>query len=158
MTTNPNDSSLAWFVQHYRDLSLNDFHDIISLRIEVFVIEQNCPYQELDGKDKSAWHIFAKNMHGQVIATLRIVPSQTAGNNPSIGRVVVKQDWRGIALGHLIMEKAMAFIREEFGQISVKLSAQEHLQSYYERHGFQRVTEMYLEDEIPHVGMVFIPE
>ena len=94
------------FVQPYSKLSLDHFHDIIALRIKIFVIEQDCPYQDLDGKDKLAHHLFYTNNEDEVIAATRILPQNISYTEVSIGRVVVDESCRGTGLGHLIMEES----------------------------------------------------
>ena len=147
-----------WKVKHYNDLSLNEFHDIIALRIAVFVIEQNCPYQELDGKDKKSYHLICRNDNGEIVSTARIIPPGVAYTQVAIGRVVIADSARGLGLGHELMRQCMHFIVEEFGQVPVILSAQKHLKNYYASHGFASTGKEYLEDNIPHVEMIYTPK
>jgi len=140
-------------IKAYNELSLDEFHDMIQLRIKVFVIEQDCPYQELDGLDHTGFHLIAKK-DNRLLATLRILPPGIAYDEWAIGRVVVDETERGTGLGHRIMELALEYIEELHGSPApIKLSAQEHLRSYYERHGFTQSGEGYLEDGIPHIPM-----
>ena len=143
------------FVQPYSKLSLDHFHDIIALRIKIFVIEQDCPYQDLDGKDKLAHHLFYTNNEDEVIAATRILPQNISYTEVSIGRVVVDESCRGTGLGHLIMEESINFVKDEFGQVDIRLSAQKHLENYYRKHGFKSTGKAYLEDGIPHVEMLY---
>jgi ElaA protein len=141
-------------IKPYNRLSLDEFHDLIQLRIKVFVIEQDCPYQDLDGRDKVAEHLIVVE-DGVMMATLRILSPGIAYKEWSIGRVVVDETARGTGLGHRIMEEAVRWIDSKQGsRASIKLSAQEHLRSYYERHGFEQCGEGYLEDGIPHIPML----
>ena len=142
-------------VKLFNELSLEEFHDIIALRIKIFIIEQDCPYQELDGKDKIAFHLFYKNETSDIIATTRILPGGSAYEEVSIGRVVVDDSYRGTGLGHQLMADSMKFVKEKFGQVPVRLSAQKHLEKYYGNHGFHSTGKEYLEDGIPHVEMLF---
>lgn len=150
--------NVDWSIKHYRDLSLNDFHDIISLRIQVFVVEQNCPYQDLDGKDKKSYHLVARNGMGDVIATARILPPGLAYPDCAIGRVVIHEEWRGQGLGHSLMDECMNYALLEFGNSPITISAQKHLENYYAQHGFVSTGKEYLEDGIPHVEMRYIPQ
>jgi ElaA protein len=146
---------VSWQIKHYSELSVNEFHDIIALRIAVFVVEQNCPYQELDGKDKKAYHLIGRNGKGDIIATLRILPAGVSYNEASIGRVVTSEAARGQGSGHQLMKEAHRFVQEEFGDSTpVRLSAQTHLTSYYEKHGYRDTGKHYLEDGIPHTEML----
>ncbi|MEJ6589819.1 MAG: GNAT family N-acetyltransferase [Crocinitomicaceae bacterium] len=143
------------FIQAYTELNLDDFHDIIALRIKIFVIEQDCPYQDLDGNDKLAFHLYFKDEKNQIVAATRILPQNIAYDEVSIGRVVVDKSSRGTGLGHELMEQSMVFVQSQFGAADVRLSAQKHLENYYEKHGFKSTGKEYLEDGIPHVEMLF---
>lgn len=144
-------------ILHYTELALDEFHDIIQLRIAIFVVEQNCPYQELDGKDKESFHLICKNENEEIVATLRILPPHLSYETVAIGRIVVHEKERGKSLGHKLIEKSMQFIEEEFGTVPVTLSAQKHLEGFYEKHKFKSTGKEYLEDGIPHVEMYFSP-
>ncbi|MEJ6615936.1 MAG: GNAT family N-acetyltransferase [Crocinitomicaceae bacterium] len=149
---------LNWQVKHYNDLSLNEFHDIIALRIKVFVVEQNCPYLELDGKDKKAYHLICRNGTGDIVATARILPPGVSYDDTSIGRVVIDESIRGNGVGHDLMIKSVEFCGVEFGNTPIQISAQKHLEKYYEQHQFYSTGKEYLEDNIPHVEMRFTPK
>ncbi|MDC1186443.1 GNAT family N-acetyltransferase [Crocinitomicaceae bacterium] len=141
-------------IKHYNEITLNEFHDLIALRIQVFVIEQDCPYQELDGKDKMAYHLILRNVEGAIIGTTRILPKGISYSEIAIGRVVVAENFRYLKLGHLLMLKSIAFIEEKFGKQDIRLSAQTHLVNYYATHGFTSTGKEYLEDGIPHTEML----
>jgi len=142
-------------VKSFQELSLEEFHDIIALRIQIFIIEQNCPYQEVDGKDKLAHHLFFKNEMDEIIAVTRILPQGISYAEVAIGRVVVHEDYRGTGLGNQLMADSMNFVRDKFGEVPVRLSAQKHLENYYGNHGFKSTGKEYLEDGIPHVEMLY---
>lgn len=148
---------INWDFKHYTDLSLDEFHDLVSLRIEVFVIEQDCPYQELDGKDKIAFHQIGRDANGEIVATTRILGPGVSYDEVSIGRVVVSEKIRGKGLAHEMMEKSKEFVVSEFGNVPIRISAQEHLEKYYSRHGFEFTGKKYLEDGIPHIEMLYSP-
>ncbi|MBM3160357.1 MAG: GNAT family N-acetyltransferase [Bacteroidetes bacterium] len=140
-------------IKHYQDLSIDEFHDLIQLRISVFVVEQNCPYQELDGLDKHCFHVLVKN-DDKIIATSRILPPELVSSEPAIGRVVSDPAYRNMKLGHLLMKESISFIEQTFGKVTIILSAQEHLEGFYNSHGFEATSKRYLEDGIPHVKMI----
>lgn len=144
---------LNWNFKHYSELSLNEFHDIIALRIKVFVIEQNCPYQDLDGLDKECYHLLTTNEKNEVVGTARIIPPGLLYPDAGIGRIVLDESARGANNGHLLMKYSMQFIFTKFGQVDMKLSAQKHLEKFYNQHGFISTGKEYLEDGIPHVEM-----
>ena len=145
-------------VEHYSQLNIDHFHDIIALRIKIFVIEQDCPYQDLDGKDKVGYHLFYTNNKDEVVAATRILPQNISYAEVSIGRVVVDKDYRGLGLGDLIMKESMNFVQAEFGQVNIRLSAQKHLENYYGKHGFASTGKEYLEDGIPQIEMLYKSE
>jgi ElaA protein len=145
---------LDWQIKHYTDLTLNEFHDIIALRLEAFVVEQNCAYLDLDGKDKKSYHLICRNGKGDVVATARILPPGISYKDASIGRVVIKDEIRGFGIGHDLMDRCIAFSKTEFGDSPIRISAQKHLENYYEKHGFSSTGKEYMEDEIPHVEML----
>ena len=138
---------LDWQVKYYPELTTNEFHDIIALRLKAFVVEQNCSYLDLDGKDKKCYHLICRDGFGKVVATARILPPGISYPEVSIGRVVLDQ----------LMDQSMKFINEEFGSVPVRISAQKHLENYYNKHNFISTGKEYLEDEIPHVEMLNTP-
>jgi ElaA protein len=142
-------------IHHYVDLSKDDFHDLVALRIAVFVVEQNCPYMELDQKDKKAWHMTVKTDDQKMVGTLRIFAPGAVYPEASIGRVVSHSDYRDKKIGHLMMKAAMNFIRTEMNNPPVKISAQTHLCPFYAKYGFKKTGKEYLEDGIPHSEMLF---
>lgn len=146
---------LTWQVKHFKEISVNDYHDILHLRTAIFVVEQNCPYQEVDEKDKQAYHLFARNSKNEVVAVTRILPSGISYAEVSIGRVALKMEERGKGIADSLLEKSKVFIEEKFGKSSIRISAQTYLLNYYQRHGFMPVGEEYLEDDIPHIEMLF---
>lgn len=150
--------ALNWKIKHYNDLSLNEFHDIIALRIKVFIIEQNCPYQELDGKDKKSYHLICRDNEGELVGTLRILPQGVAFKEVGLGRIVLDEPVRGVNNGHQMVEEAMKFCKAEFGEVPIYMSGQKHLESFYQKHGFESTGKEYMEDNIPHVEMAYIPK
>lgn len=152
---------LNWQVKHYRDLTLNEFHDIIALRLEVFVVEQDCPYLDLDGKDKKCYHLICKDGKegNNVMSTSRILPPGVSYEHAAIGRVVVDKEYRGRGIGHEMMDRCIDFCQKEFGNDSpVIISAQKHLEEYYRKHQFVSIGSEYLDDGIPHIEMKRSPQ
>ena len=143
-------------LKHFNALSVEELYLILQLRIEVFVVEQNCVYQDLDNKDKKADHLFLMN-DGKCMATCRLLaPGISYENYASIGRVAVGLEARKTGLGRKMMGLAITETKKLYPNHSIKISAQAYLQKFYESFGFVHTGESYLEDDIPHLGMVLI--
>ena len=140
----------------FQALSLDQLYAIMVLRQEVFVVEQHCPYLDADGQDQVAHHLMGCDERGRLATYVRILPTGVSYKNyASIGRVVTASFARGQGLGRPLMQTAIEQLYQFYGaNTPIKLSAQAHLQGYYGSLGFEAVGEMYLEDGIPHVGMV----
>ncbi|HPE76629.1 MAG TPA: GNAT family N-acetyltransferase [Draconibacterium sp.] len=138
----------------FAGLSNDELYEILQLRAEIFVVEQNCVYNDLDELDKLAVHQFLKK-NGEIVAYSRLLKPGSRFSEYSIGRVVVKQSERGTGLGIELMNYAKDYILNEWKAAKIKISAQKYLRKFYEDLGFEVVTDEYLEDGIPHFGMIF---
>ena len=147
-------ASLDFIIKKFEEFDLKYFYEIIKIREEVFIVEQACVYQECDGKDEKAFHLVCRE-NGQVMAYLRILERGVSFNEISIGRVLVKKEYRGRGLAKKLIKKAIKFIENELLENEIRISAQEYLTKFYESFGFKTVSDMYLEDEIPHVEMFY---
>lgn len=145
---------IIWQTKHFKDLSVDEYWEILHLRTEIFVVEQDCPYQEVDEKDKVSFHLFGKNENNKVIATSRVLPQGISYKEVSIGRVALKKEARGKGIADEMMLETFEFIISQFGKVSIRISAQEYLRNFYGKHGFKQVGEGYLEDNIPHIEML----
>lgn len=146
---------MQWHMKSFNQLSIMEFYQIAQLRVDVFVVEQNCPYSDLDDKDHQpeAIHLFATDSH-KVVTYLRILPpSSNQANMPIIGRVVTLRKYRGRGLGHDMLQKAITLLDDNWPGLTCHISAQTHLQHFYQKHGFISLNEEYLEDGIPHIAM-----
>lgn len=137
----------------FQKLTTNELYAILQLRSEVFVVEQNCVYQDIDYKDQKALHILAYK-NSKLVAYTRIFKPSDYFLEASIGRVVVKEDQRKFGYGHEIMRTSIKTIEEQFKTKIIKISAQLYLKQFYESHGFLQKGESYLEDGIPHIAML----
>ncbi|MGV9012293.1 MAG: GNAT family N-acetyltransferase [Flavobacteriales bacterium] len=144
---------IQWSVLRFSELDTRLFHDVVRLRVDIFVVEQNCPYPELDGLDPDALHIIGRKTDGIVSAYARILPPK-AGGVPHIGRVLVALPERGQGTGDRLMEVALAALEKHYGSKRSALAAQSHLQKFYAGHGFTPCGTEYIWDGIPHVDMV----
>ncbi len=145
---------MDFIIKKFEEFDLKYFYEIIKIREEVFIVEQACVYQECDGKDEKAFHLVCRE-NGQVMAYLRILERGVSFNEISIGRVLVKKEYRGRGLAKKLIKKAIKFIENELLENEIRISAQEYLTKFYESFGFKTVSDMYLEDEIPHVEMFY---
>ena len=144
--------SLIWKIKPFEALSLSELYNVIQLRSEVFVVEQNCVYQDIDGKDQKALHVIGE-YNGETVAYCRIFKSGDYFEQSSIGRVIVKETYRDKKWGHDLIREAIEAIKNSFGETGITISAQLYLKKFYENHGFVQTSEEYLEDGIPHIEM-----
>ena len=135
-------------------MTRDELYEIIKLRIEVFVVEQDCPYQDLDDKDKNAYHLFVED-NGLVVAVLRILPEGVSFEDMAIGRLIVKKSYRGRGISKKMMNKAISFIINDLNKSKIRLSGQAYLLEFYESLGFKRVSDVYLEDGIDHYEFLY---
>ena len=140
-------------IKYFHELSTQELYNILQLRSEVFVVEQNCIYQDIDGKDQKAIHIFIKE-NKDVLAYSRIFNEGEYFENPSIGRVVVKKEKRGKELGKKIMVEGAKYIKVTFTNKKIEISAQKYLKDFYSELGYEFTGNEYLEDGIPHIRMI----
>jgi ElaA protein len=145
---------LTWTYKHFNKLSATELYAIMQLRNAVFVVEQNCVYQDADDKDLKSWHLAGWD-GGKLVAYCRILPAGLSYNHPSIGRVVSSPDYRKGGFGRELMQKAVVKTIEEFADPIIIISAQLYLQKFYESIGFVKDSDTYLEDDIPHIRMQF---
>lgn len=144
---------IQWLVKPFEALNLAEWHDLLQLRINVFVVEQNCPYPELDGLDARCIHV-AGIEKGKVVAVARIVPPGVSYPEVSIGRVATHASKRGSGIGKLLMQKCIEAVEEKFGRAPIRISAQTYLLKFYHNLGFESTGKDYLEDGIPHTEML----
>jgi len=130
-----------------------ELHKIFKLRVDVFVVEQECSYEEIDNKDIKAKHIYLKD-NDNIVAYLRVLPPGIAYKEASIGRVLVNSDYRGQAYGKQIMNKGIDYCKLHYSG-NIKISAQAYLEEFYTSLGFEKVSNIYLEDNIPHIDMLY---
>ena len=142
-----------WICKRFEELTPEELYAVIKLRNEVFVVEQNCVYQDADGKDVCCFHLlgYADN---NLASYARLVPAKAAFQEISIGRVVTSPAYRKVGAGRQLMHKAIEQCYELFGKQPIRIGAQLYLKKFYESFGFVQMSEMYLEDDIPHIEML----
>ena len=143
---------LTFKIKRFNELSLQELYQLLQLRSEVFVVEQNCVYQDIDGKDEKAIHVLGF-YNDEIVAYTRLFDKGYYFEEASIGRVVISEKVRAKKGGHDLMKVSIATIEKEFKTSQITISAQEYLKKFYETHHFVQTSEMYLEDDIPHIQM-----
>ena len=146
--------NMTWQISPWSELSTETLYALLALRAEVFVVEQNCPYQDVDGKDLKSLHVCGYSENGELFAYARLVQPGVSYEDWSIGRVVTSPRVRRTGAGEELMRSCMAYFNDH-GISSVRISAQSYLHDFYTKFGFVRVSEEYLEDDIPHMEMLF---
>lgn len=144
--------SIQFQIKPFNELSVSQLYQILQLRSEVFVVEQNCVYQDIDGKDPKALHVLGI-YEGEIVAYSRIFAPSYYFDNASIGRVVISDKFRDRKWGHSLIQTAISAIAENYNTSAITISAQLYLKKFYETHGFVQDGEGYLEDDIPHIKM-----
>ncbi len=144
---------IKWVFKKFDDLTPRELYSILQLRNEVFVVEQNCVFQDADNKDQASCHLMGWN-NKILVAYARIIPAGVVYELPSIGRVVTSPVARRNGTGKILMEESIEVIKKLFGNVSIKLGAQLYLKNFYESFGFIQSSDMYLEDGIPHIEMI----
>ena len=143
---------ITFKIKRFNELSTVELYSLLQLRSEVFVVEQNCVYQDIDGKDEKAIHVLGY-YEGVLAAYSRLFKPNDYFTDSSIGRVIVKESHRDKKFGHDLMRVSISAIKDLFHETNITISAQLYLQKFYESHGFVAVGESYLEDDIPHIEM-----
>jgi ElaA protein len=144
---------MDWKIKKYSELEVNELYELLQLRSEVFVVEQDCVYQDIDGKDQIALHVLGYQGK-ELIAYARIFKKEDYFKESSIGRIIVKETYRSKDVGHRLLDYAISYINFTLNENSIRISAQKYLIAFYQKHGFQVDGEGYLEDGIPHVNML----
>ena len=137
-------------VKQYKELTLDELHDIYRYRVSVFVVEQNCPYQEIDGNDKVSWHLWLEDK-GEMVAYLRVLPAGTTFEDLSIGRMICTRRRQGLATQ--LLREGIKLAVEKFHAERITIEAQVYARGLYEKVGFVQTSDEFLEDGIPHIKM-----
>jgi len=154
-------NDIVWHCRPWAELDREQLYGLLRLRAEVFVVEQDCPYQDLDGKDRQGLHLWAEHRHaplaagGEALAITRLLPAGVSYDGEvSIGRVVTSPAARRTGLGKELMSRSLEALADHWPGVPIRLSAQCYLERFYADFGFEPVGESYLEDGIPHIAMV----
>lgn len=144
---------IVWETKYFNELTVEELYGLLRLREQVFIIEQNCIYPDLDNKDQKAIHVLGK-LDSKIIAYSRLFPPGDYFETASIGRVVTDNSYRNLKIGHTLVAKSIQEIKNYFKQDFITISAQCYLLGFYKSLGFEPIGEEYLEDNIPHVRMI----
>lgn len=150
--------TLQWAVRSFDGLTTPQLYELLRLRSEVFVVEQDCVFQDMDGLDDRALHVLAHDAQGRLVAYARCFDKGITFEEASIGRVVTRGAARGSGLGHQLIDRAMALVGEHWGTQPIRIGAQARLRSFYEGHGFVDQGRPYVEDGIDHLEMLWQPD
>ncbi|BAO75536.1 GNAT family N-acetyltransferase [Winogradskyella sp. PG-2] len=144
---------LSIFTKTFKELTTKELYNLLQLRSEVFVVEQDCVYQDVDGKDEKAIHVLGYK-NDNLVAYTRIFKPGDYFKEASIGRVVVKENERAYKYGYTIMKDSIEAIKTRYNQSKIRISAQTYLKQFYNNLEFKEVGKEYLEDGIPHINMI----
>lgn len=145
--------AINWILKSFPQLSTEELYALLRLRNIVFVVEQDCPYLDTDGKDQASWHLMAFD-DNRLVAYTRIIPPGISYEEVSIGRVVTAPEARGSGIGRELMEQSLRHCETLFGQVPIRIGAQQYLERFYASLGFISTGEPYLDDGIPHIEML----
>ncbi|MFN0033086.1 MAG: GNAT family N-acetyltransferase [Flavobacteriales bacterium] len=148
---------VTWHIKYWEALTADELYELLALRMQVFVVEQNCPYQDADGKDKKSLHLFATADDGTMYACARLVKPGVSYAEWSVGRVATSAQVRRAGLGRELMQRAMDYFKTEQNNPPIRISAQSYLQKFYEGYDFVCTGKEYMEDDIPHIEMLYTP-
>lgn len=146
-------TGITWTLNTFASLTPFELYDILRLRSEVFVVEQQCIFLDMDDRDQQSHHLQGR-LNGELIVSVRILPPGLAYVEPSIGRVVGSPRHRGMGAGKSLMQEAIAATISLYGPQPIKIGAQQYLKKFYEDLGFEQCSDTYLEDDIPHIKMI----
>ncbi|MEO6584581.1 MAG: GNAT family N-acetyltransferase [Ferruginibacter sp.] len=147
-------NNIEWRYKTFGELSAIELYKILKIRSEVFVVEQNCVYLDADGKDQLAFHLTGW-LQSEAVAYVRILPPGLAYDEAAIGRVLTSKNQRRYGTGRVLMEKAIDFTLKQFNTGAIRIGAQVYLEKFYTSLGFNKASDEYLEDGIPHIEMLF---
>ena len=146
-------SEIDWKFTAFDALTLPELYAVLQLRSEVFVVEQACVFQDMDGADTAAMHLLGTS-GGQLVAYARCFAAGMKFKEASIGRLITRSELRGSGAGHVLLRRALASVTQQWGPQAIRIGAQARLENFYRQHGFETTGEPYIEDGIPHIEML----
>lgn len=146
-------TKLEWQWKQFQDITVFELHELLKLRQDVFVVEQNCVYADIDDADKTAWHLLGAREQ-TLVACARVIPPSRQ-DKVAIGRVITNQEFRGQGIGKIVMQQSIEFVEQKYPKAAIKISAQQHLEPFYTTFGFVKTSEPYDDCGIMHIDMLF---
>ena len=146
-------SEIDWKFTAFDALTLPELYAVLQLRSEVFVVEQACVFQDMDGADTAAMHLLGTS-GGRLVAYARCFAAGMKFKEASIGRLITRSELRGSGAGHVLLRRALASVTQQWGPQAIRIGAQARLENFYRQHGFETTGEPYIEDGIPHIEML----
>ena len=146
-------NGIEWRFAPFDELTSAELYAVLQLRSEVFVVEQACVFQDMDGADAAAMHLLG-TLDGQLVAYARCLAAGIKFSEASIGRIATRDSVRGSGAGHALAEKAIACLLQQWGAQAIRIGAQARLELFYRQHGFVKTGALYMEDGIPHIEML----
>jgi ElaA protein len=147
---------MQWSIKRFDELTTHELYELLQLRTQVFVMEQHCEFQDMDGADDKALHVMGREGR-ELMAYSRCFDKGVKFAEASIGRIVTRESARGTGLGHTLVQESMARLCKAFGMQPIRIGAQSRLERFYQTHGFVTASEDYMEDGIAHIEMLWIP-
>ena len=145
---------MNWQFKKFEELKIEEIYKILRIRNEVFIVEQKCAYQDCDDKDKKSFHLYLED-EGVIVSYLRILEKGVSFNEVSIGRVLTNKNYRNKGISRKMMLKAIEIIEQSLNETEIKIQAQSYLVNFYGSLGFKETSKEYLEDNIPHLDMLY---
>lgn len=145
---------MHWELKSFTQLSTLELFDYLKLRQSVFVVEQTCPYPDIDDVDKASHHLLGYDSDQGLVACARLIPAGVSYEQASIGRIATSLSYRGKGTGRELVAKCIVEMGRLFPDTPIKIGAQQRLEAFYQSFGFETVSDMYIEDDIPHIHML----
>jgi len=146
--------NMNWHLKRFDELTTTELYEILRARAEVFVVEQTCIYQDCDRKDQKSWHLYSEE-NGEVITYMRIIEKGVSYPEISMGRLLTRESYRKSGLSRQTIQRGLDFVVNTLGETKIRVSGQLYMKAFYESMGFRTTSEVYLEDEIEHVEMLY---
>lgn len=147
---------LSWVCKNFEEISGEEMHEILSIRQNVFIVEQKCVYQDADELDRCSWHLLGRSVDGTIVAYGRVNFPGSRYREPSFGRILTSKDVRGLGVGREVVRRCIELCKRQYPELDIRISAQTYLVDFYSDFGFEEVGEPYDDEGVEHIDMVMI--